>query len=431
MKRSYQIAMAIAAISMSTMSYADTAPAVSISGKSTFAGYGVKQDRTDGKNRGVHASVESSEINFKVGKKSDDGSMRYGAVFTLLAHPNIQTGPNPETWKRAYGELETKFGAVRIGNADSVTLDLVPNAGTIMVGMAGFSGAKIYNVFNSASEVNHGTDLYMETFRATKVVVNTPELAFDPAGKHKVTLGVDFTPNTEHRGNSKMVDDRSTSFASQGSIYGEHVVGYAAAYKGDCAGWDVTLGAGGLWGRTRDGRNTTHLGNFRSGKASSHNLRDISSYKLGGTVVKDDYSLGWGYVYNGRSGIQKHGMSLDRNNALFEQFADGRAGHLCNLAVARKVGPADFSVGFQYNTNRTNKTQHTSCRVLSLDSGYKIMDGMQVVLGVNLIKHDTNNAAMLLNEYAGGRNVNVAEYPNLVTNDNKGFVVASGFKIRF
>lgn len=408
--------------------FAKNSPVISIKGKLNTVMYGVSQKQKSGKARGVHTSVENSEIIFTVENTSETG-LKSAAYFSLIGTPYMSRGPNPTVFKKVYGELSGPAGTLRIGNTDSVTRDFIYDGSEYLPGFGGYS-AGLKNVFNDASKANMGLHPTGDTNKATKIVYISPYFSLHPT-RHQVMFAVNFCPNSEHLGSSPMVDNRSQSFATQGSIFGERVTEYVVRYEDKVGDWETTLAAGGVYGKSRDGRNTIHLGNNQSGTAAKHNLHNYNAQKVGVSIAYKDTSASAGYVRNGKSAIQKTGVSLDPNNWHYEQYSRGKAGNLMNIGVRQKFGPASVGIGGQFNQNRINSKDRVTHGAVSLEGSYQVMEGAKVIAGVTYIKQNTNPQAVLLTQFEGATNVDPVDYDQQVIDDNKGFVIGGGFNLKF
>jgi hypothetical protein len=270
-----------------------------------------------------------------------------------------------------------------------------------------------------------------ETYAATKVKVLSPEMKFSEKGP-SFQVGLDFTPNSEHKGDALMANNRSQSFASQGSIFGNNMISYSVKATQELdKDLNVSLAFSGLRGESRDGRKTAHLGNFRDGGASSHNLKDYKSYNVGGLIEYKDTQFAAGFQDNCRSGVQKHDVSIDPSNVNYEQFSYGNAGKGYDVAVAQTYGETEMSVAYLHTTKKHAKAQKGQGHIISGNLGHKLADGLHLVGGVSYLKQTTSRAAILASEYEGGKDINPNEFDKLLINNNKGYVGTVGLSVKF
>jgi hypothetical protein len=308
-------------------------------------------------------------------------------------------------------------------------MDLIYDGAEVLEGNGGYS-ADLGSVFNKSSKAEMGLNSAGDSKRATKVIYKSPYFSWHPT-RHQWMFAIDFCPNSEHRGNSPLVDNRSQSDAFQGSIFGEKLVEYVVRYEDKNGPLETTISAGGVHGESYDGRNTVHLGDHKNGPVAKHNLRNYNSQKAGMLIRYKDTGFSAGYVRNGKSGIQKSGVSLDVYNRYYEQYAAGKAGNLMSVGISQQFGPAAISLGGQYNKNRTNHRSYVIHKAVSLDGSYKLMEGLKFITGVTYINQDTNRAAILLTKFEKAENVDPVKYEQQVMNDNRGFVFAGGLNFAF
>ncbi len=402
---------------------------LTISGSSAFAVHGVQQKRRMNKSKGYHSSVESSSICFTYANQSDAGH-EHKIVANMNATPSVPNGPNPNIFNQMYMQFRGPAGTLQMGNVYSIPETMCLAGGDILAGNGGFN-SYYGSVFNNASYVLTGTDMSGNVGSATKVTYLTPRFALWN-DKPVLQVGVDFTPNSQHYGSAPLVTNRSQTSYSQGDIYGVNTMGFGVNYMDDFDNWQVQVALCGVRGTAYDGRQTAHIGDFRNAnKANRHVLRPYRSWEIGAHVGYKDTQLAAGYVHNGKSAIQKPGVTIDPTNQDHEQFSGGNAGRLINVGLAQNYGPARASIGFQNNTMKITARDRTRCRVVSVGGEYTIGEGLVAFIDNNIIKHDTTRSAILLSDLNGGEDVNPIEYPRLTVDSNKGFTCAGGLKVYF
>lgn len=409
--------------------YGVTPTYVTLSGRSTFSLYGVAQKIRQDRSRGYHTTVQGAQIDISVDRASDSG-IQHKLMFSLNGTPSIPMGPNPPIFQQAYAELKGRIGTFQAGNVFSVPDTMVINGGSILKGNFGYDGY-LGAVFNSSAKVPTGTEMTGTTGAATKLVYYTPR--FGIAGcKPVFQAGVDFTPNSEHRGDAILSSNRTQVPFSQGSIYGNNVLEYGLNYMDDWGDIQAQVALCSVHGRAVDGRFTSHIGDFASGRSTRYNLRPYQSWEIGGLVGYQDTQFAMGYVNDGRSAVQRVGVTIDPTDYTFEQFAYGKAPRRFNVAISHRYGPAVFTLGHQDNNLQVTRTQKTKCRVLSSQCEYSIAEGLSSFVDMNWVRHNTTSEAQRLNDYEGGRDVNrLTGFDFLYLPSNKGFVGSTGFKMSF
>jgi hypothetical protein len=429
--RKYLSPTFVALLATTSTLFGATSPELTISGKSVFAGYGSGQKVTQGKSGGTAVMVEDSAIRFTVNRATDFG-LEQKIFFELNGVPSMPVGANPAVMKQVYIQLKGKYGSFWIGNVNSTTKEDSVNGGKIIItGPANYT-CKLKNVFNMTSGVLYEDQLVGENYAATKIKYLTPYLSLIHSKGPEVQLGIDFTPNSEHKGDAIMANNRSQSFASQGSIFANNTVSYVAKVRQKVnSDLTTTLGFSGLKGTSRDGRNTTHLGNFRDNDATRHNLRNYFSYNIGGEIDYKDTSFVVAFQNNGRSAIQKHGVSKNITNANYEQFAYGNAGKGYEVALAQTYGSVSGSLAYLNTSKKHAKSQKGHGEIVSANVAYGMAPGISLVAGASYIKQTTSKAGALLTEYEGGRDVNPVVFDEQLINNNRGYVTAAGIAIKF
>lgn len=410
--------------------YAEVSPSISITGGSSFSVYGVNQKQKKNKSRGFHTSVENASLDIRVNRKSDAGHEQT-LVFSLNAVPSLANGPNPSVFRQVYIQFRGPAGTLQMGNVSSITGTMIMSGGSVMCGNGAYDNGNLYGVFNASSAVLTGTYMAGDVGSATKISYLTPRF---PIFNERPVLqfGVDYTPSSQDVGDSPLVTNYSQAYWQQGGIYGSNVVSAGVNYMDSVDDWQIQAGLCALKGVAYDGRDTVHLGNYYSeNKANRHNLREYKAWEVGAMVGYKDFQIGGGYVSNGKSAIQRPGVSVDPSNPSYEQFSQGDAGKLINIGFTHTYGPLKTSIGAQKNVQKIAEGQHTICRVVSGCMEYTLTDGLSTFVDANLIHHKTSNAAMQLTNYQGGADVNPVEYPYLTMPNNKGLVVGSGLKVNF
>jgi hypothetical protein len=407
-----------------------TPPSVTISGRGNFSLYGVGQKIRQDRSRGYHTTVQGAQINVSVDRASDSG-IQHKLMFSLNGTPSIPMGPNPPIFQQAYAELKGRIGTFQAGNVFSVPETMVITGGSVLRGNFGYDGY-LGAVFNSSAKVVTGTNMIGNVGAATKFAYYTPR--FGIAGMKPVfQVGMDFTPNSEHRGDAILSSNRTQAPYSQGTIFGNNILGFGVNYMDDFDPFQIQVAFCGLRGRAMDGRYTLHIGDFANGnRANRYNLRPYNSWEIGALVGMNDTQFAVGYVNDGKSATQRVGVTVDPTDESIEKFAYGKAPRLFNIGLSHRYGPAVFSVGHQHNTQKITKIDKTKCRVVSMQCEYDISEGVSSFMDANLIRHNTTAAAQDLNAYEGGRFANrLTGYDFLDLPTNKGFVASTGFKVFF
>lgn len=413
-----------------TSLYGDVSPNISITGSSSFSVYGINQKQKQNKSRGFHTTVENAELDINVNRKSDAGH-ELSLMFSLNAVPALGNGPNPSVFRQVYIQFRGPAGTLQMGNVYSVTTTMTMSGGSVMCGNGAYDNSGLYGVFNASSLVLTGTDMAGDVGNATKITYLTPRFPLF-SDRPVVQFGIDYTPSSQDVGDTPLVTNYSQAYWNQGGIYGSNMVSYGVNYMDSNDDWQIQGSVCGLQGVAYDGRNTAHLGNHYSDmKATRHNLKPYRAIETGVMLGYKDYQIGAGYIHNGKSAVQKQGVSIDPTNMRYEQFSQGDGGRLMNIGFTYTYGPLKASIGAQRNVQRITSSNRTTCKVVSGCVEYTIVDGLSTFLDSNFIRHKTNKAAMYLNDLEGGNDVNPVEYPNLTMPSNKGVVVGSGLKINF
>lgn len=427
-KTLYFLGCLLAASSISEV-YGITPTYVTLSGRSTFSLYGVAQKSKKDRSRGYHAMVQGAQINLSVDRSSDAG-IQHKLMFSINGTPSIPMGPNPPIFQQAYAELKGRVGTLQVGNVYSVPETMCLSGGSVLKGNYGYDGY-LGAVFNTASKVVTGTDMVGNTGAATKFVYYTPRFGVGSL-KPVFQVGVDFTPNSEHRGDAILSSNKTQVPYTQGSIYGNNMIGMGINYMDEIAeNWQVQVALCRIQGKARDGRYTLHLGEFSgSSESNRYNLRPYNSWEIGALVGYKDTQFAIGYVNDGRSATQRHGVSRYPE---YEQYAYGLAPRLFNIGLSHTYGPATFTLGWQRNVHRINATDKTRCKAWSSQCEYQFTDGCSSFVDINLVNHQTNQAAQDLNALEAGVDpVNrLTGYDDLVLPNNRGFVASTGFKVCF
>lgn len=386
---------ALTAVSTSPVLAEAVAPTLKISGNSIINSYVQSQKvRLNGKgNTGPHIAIDVSDLYFLISGMTANG-ISYGYKVNLQAFP----GSSP-TISQNYIEFSGVFGTFQVGAVVGPEDRMIQDGITIAAATGGPDGG-FSGTFNVSEFVLRGNDIIGDTGYATKIAYYTPTIK-------GFRLGVAFTPNTNHMGDSKLntsTNDGNTNLPGNRTFfpiktvnpYGLRNFAVGLSYKAEL----------GKWGITGTGAVVTDKSYISGSPAAGPRLqvKNTLAYQLGAVV---DYTtaegliqIGLGYLNNGKSRLPKAANQslafIKAGATTLGNLNQGNAGTAWNGGAAFTSGAYKFSATYQRTDRKTDATQKTSLDVYSVGGEVTPVQGLKFFTEINYIRAKTNATAVAL-----------------------------------
>jgi hypothetical protein len=246
--------------------------------------------------------------------------------------------------------------------------------------------------------------------KATKIVVYGSEL-------YGWRLGVGITPDTKHSGHeAKSSGAGDSAHGNDSALFskgdtdkerpsGRNNIAVGLTHTWDFHnGWKTKFGSAFITEDTKPIETACYVGDVVDKKSASGvegqpgyeaaveasapvvrrvRLNNAKSWMVSGTVSYQEWSLGVGYLNNGKSRLPKANEYLDAEDkpVLLGGFAcakDGNAGHVYNVGIKRTIGEK-WAVALIFNSTDRKITagQHAKGRIWTLGGEYIVCPGIK------------------------------------------------------
>lgn len=377
-----------------------SAPTLKIGGTTIINAYfGSQKDRRNGKgNTGPHLSIDVADLYFLVSGMTSNG-IKYGYTLNFNGIP----GGSP-TIDQNYIQFSGAFGTIQFGAVVGPEDSMIKDGITILSGTGGPDGG-FSSMYNVPAFVMRGNDTLGDTNKATKIVYYTPTFLGG------FTIGVAFTPNTNHMGDSKLNtanNDGNSALPGNRTFmpikslepYGLRNVAIGLTYKRTAGQWSFT-GSGALVS------DKSYISGGKAAGSSRLQVRNTLAYQLGlvlgyRTASSSLIEFGAGYLDNGKSRLPKvrnQSLAFIKPGAVetLGDLSEGNAGKAWNVGMAYTAGAYKMSLGYQNRTRKTSRTEKTKLDVFSLGGEVTPVQGLKFIAEVNHVRGKTNATAQALN----------------------------------
>jgi hypothetical protein len=330
--------------------------------------------------------ISGGETNIAfLAKGALDNGVRYSATIDFDAMKGA-TGVD----KMYIGAEHDKFGTFHIGNVKGPEATFLCSGQDLIGGTLGVNGTV-------ASDIDYATGVIMPLYmigytnKATKIVWYSPRVV-------GFQLGVGWTPDTKHVGNSlRSRRSGDSSIGYEPGIYvkgtsderpsGKNSISIGLNHKWEFSnGFRTQVAAVYLMEESRavrlgvDGSNES-----TDKKISLHNTR---AYHLTATVGYQNWAVGVGYLNSGKSRLPKnyndfYGAATNVTDPKsvqapvhFLSLPGANAGSAWNVGVQYKYHDWTFATVFHQTQRRVTKDQKTKGNMLTFSTDYKVCDGL-------------------------------------------------------
>lgn len=382
-------------------------PAATFSGSNSFNAYSAPQKVRN--SSGNHFG-STGRFNVNVNGSTANGiGYGYTATFTTDTNATNTVEENYITLTAA------QLGTLILGDSDGVEDLMIYDGSEIMGGTGGFNG-NWSQVFNISTNALTDDEMVGDTADATKITYMSPVV-------YGLQLGVSYTPNTLQNGFAKVAQLYSNAY----TIYSKNNIAAALNYNNVFNGFSVTLSGVYMHGKaaiTPAANNApgTPLGARQqlllpanagnpliSTNGDKANMKDLSSWMVGGVLGYGGFQLGGGYFDNGKSFVARDAVS-------------GKAGNGWNVALGYTYGPASVGVGYFSTSNRSSVDHRSKAKVTSVTGNYNLAQGFDAYVEGNWIETNSSNTSTLQNKGDGSQQI---------VGKNTGQVYILGTKISF
>ena len=401
-----------------------SAPSLKIGGNSIINAYFTSQKvKSNGKGgaAGPHISIDVADLYFLISGMTSNG-IKYGYNLNFQAFP----GSSP-TIDQNYIEFSGNFGVIQIGAVVGPEDSMIKD-GITMAAATGAADGGYNNTYNVPEFVMRGNDVVGDTGKATKIAWYSP--AF-----FGFRVGVAYTPNTNHMGDSKLNTANgdgnpglpgNRTFIPVKSLYpfGLRNLAVGLSYKAEMGKWGFT-GTGALVSDR----------SYMSINDARQRVRNTFAYQLGAII---DYAtttgllqLGGGYYDNGKSRLPSQGLIVSKPGAAtpvdLGNLSEGNAGKAWNMGTAYTFGAYKVSATYQETKRKINAVEQTNLKVMSVGGEIAPVQGLKFFTEVNYIRGKTPASAVVLSQQLFDLN----STKQTTVGNNTGTVVVLGTKVSF
>lgn len=369
-------------------------PTLKINGYTAVAAYSASQQRRDNGKGGPDPQVNigASDLYFTVTGKAANG-MEYKYRI------NFETIPGSDAYiNKNYVELNGDFGTTQFGQVTGPD-DTMPESGANLIGGANGIDGSLNSAYNYSAGVIKGVNFIGETKKAAKVVFYSPEvLGFQ--------LGLAYTPNTSHMGDSgknnatiggnPSVGNSSGLYPNYKKVgpYGLRNVTVGLTQKGSHEKWSYALAAVGVVEKS------VYVDPSSFGDQRRVPMNNAKSYQLSAAVGYDKWRVAAGWIDNGKSRLPKdNSLSYDKNgNLLLGNTYLGNSGKAWNVGTSYTIGAYQFAAAYHRTDRKSDAVSGTSSDILATSVDLSALQGLKVYGEVDFIKTRTNAGAMAVQQ---------------------------------
>lgn len=419
------VAMGSAPAYGETLTSGAVAPSLKIDGFTAVNAYFVNQQRRENGKGGPqpHIANDVSNLFFTISGQSVSGiGYMYRVTFETIAGTENIIDQN-------YVEIKSKIGTFQFGNNVGPEDTMIWDAGKIIGGTGGFDGG-YNNVYNMSSGVIRGNDNIGDTGNATKVVYYSPDFM-------GWQLGVAYTPDTKHKGDSKLntmngsgdriPGNRGLWDFKKGQPYDLRSVAVGLTYKREIGKWNITLSGAGITAKSYFHSLSTPV--VTGGRVP---LQNTKAYQLGAVLGYGDWRFGGGYLNNGKSRLPRSRNFMFNNtvatNANMGSMSNGDAGYAFNFGAGYTLGAYQLAASYQRTNRNTGDLQKASSDFYSATVDVTPVQGLKVYTEVDYIRSRTNSTQMARENSLFA----VSSHPNFTAiGNNSGLLGIVGTKVSF
>lgn len=327
-----------------------------------------------------------AEIDFEARDKLSNG-WKYGAKLCMYAHKK-DTGID-----KMYLFFERdNVGTIYAGNVKGPDQSMLCGGQQLLGGGAGLDGVVPHDIDFSTGLISP-LNMVGVSGKATKVVYYSPKIFGFQAG-------IGITPDTKHVGHQDK--DWTAGNSSNGNDCGIYIPGtkekqrpsgrnnIGLGLKNEHKFSDTLstkIGVFYTWENTQD----INLNLIRDGKVDSNStavkLRNASSYQTTASIKYKDFTLGCGYLNNGKSRMPV--ANTYTNDTLipggFMSNKDGNAGQAWNVGARYNYQKWIFSTVYHNMQRKITKDDKVTGHAISVAADYIICAGLKVYAEVDYI----------------------------------------------
>lgn len=357
------------------------APTLRINGFTIVSAHMTKQQRKDNGKGGADpfVSIGASDLFFTVEGEAPN-TLKY------LYRVNFETIPGSDSYvNKNYVEFGYEgFGTFQAGAVKGPE-GTMPESGFRLIGGANGVEGGINGIYNFSSGAIKGDKIIGDTKNSTKVVFYSPQVS-------GFQLGVGFTPNTSHMGDSSRNNARvgsdkkvgnfdSIYFNKENMPFGRRNISLALAYRGSYEKWSYNFVV--LTIREKATYVNTKIAGHRR-----YPLHDTNTYQLTAAVGYDKFRIAAGWADNGKSRLPKDKETADA--AKVGEAYLGNSGKAWNVGFNYTFGAYQFGTFYHRTDRKTSAVGKASNEVIAASLDLSAFQGLKVFGEVDFIKTKTN-----------------------------------------
>ena len=374
----------------------DAAPSIKNNQKST----GSVEDDTSA----TRMVAGDAEIDFSARGQLENG-VRYGAEFCLYAMKM------PDTYiDKMYLFFERdNVGTLNAGNIKGPDGKFLCGAQQLIGGTAGIDGSIGKDIVEFATGVVLPINVIGYSSKATKIAYYSPII-------HGFQAGIALTADTKHQGRAPRKNHGTVGGGNNNDIdlfalpddckeepYGKNNVALALRHEYKInKDWKTNFAAIYVTENTQPINTNCYVGDVINevpavGKEGDANyvakvpastpvsrkikLRNASSWQVTGTVAYKGFSVGAGYLNNGKSRLPKLEEYTSADNKMvipggFMTAKDGNAGRAWNVGMKYEIGKWAFATVYHKITRKITEGQTAKGDMYTLTADYNICPGL-------------------------------------------------------